>query len=234
MDRKYYEAYEERYKTIHEMGFPWSGDEITPIVLQMLDKYDIDPADPVLEIGCGEGRDARAVLHAGYNLTATDISPEAISYCKNRMGEFAAHFHVLDCLSERLEQRYRFIYAIAVIHMLVVDADRDGFYQFIRNQLAQDGLALICTMGDGTMQMQSDITQAFTLQERNHESGKVMVAGTSCRMVTFPTFEEEIARNGLQIVEKGLTEAMPHFNVLMYAVVRRKQEQSSVRIRRGG
>ena len=222
MERKYYEAYEERYKTIHRMGFPWSGDECSAIVLQTLEKYGIDPAQPVLEIGCGEGRDARAVLRAGFNLTATDISPEAIRYCKERLGEFADHFRVLDCLSEKPDQRYRFIYAVAVIHMLVVDADRDGFYGFIRDQLAQDGLALICTMGDGTMQMQSDIAQAFTLQERNHESGKVMVAGTSCRMVTFPTFEEEIARNGLEIVEKGLTEVMPHFNVMMYAIVRRK------------
>ena len=70
-------------------------------------------------------------------------------------------------------------------------------------------------------QMQSDIRTAFQLQERNHPAGKIMVAGTSCRMVSFPTFEREIAQNGLEIVEKGLTEAMPDFNSLLYAVVKR-------------
>ena len=81
---------------------------------------------------------------------------------------------------------------------------------------------MISTMGDGTFEMQSDITQAFTPKEREHESGKVMVAGTSCRMVSFTTFENEIERNGLTIMEKGITQALPDFNSLMYAVVKKE------------
>ena len=50
--------------------------------------------------------------------------------------------------------------------------------------------------------MRSDISQAFELQEKEHKSGKIMVAGTSCRMVSFKNFEDEIARNGLEIIEK--------------------------------
>ena len=49
-----------------------------------------------------------------------------------------------------------------------------------------------------------------------------MFAGTSCRMVSFPTFEAELQRIGLRIVEKGLTSAIPDFNSLLYAVVTRK------------
>ena len=128
----------------------------------------------------------------------------------------------MDCLADRIAQRYDFIYAVAVVHMLVRDEDRDGFYGFIREHLKKTGLALILSMGDGEFEMQSDIRTAFQLQERNHFSGKVQVAGTSCRMVSFPTFEAEIARNGLEIVEKGLCEAMPDFNSLLYAVVKRK------------
>lgn len=104
--------------------------------------------------------------------------------------------------------------------MLVPDEDRDGFYQFIRSHLAADGIALICTMGDGEFECQSDISTAFTLQERNHESGKMMVAGTSCRKVSFSTFEKELARNGLTLIEKGITSSPPDFDSLMYAVVR--------------
>ena len=104
--------------------------------------------------------------------------------------------------------------------MLVLDEDRDGFYQFIRNHLTTDGIALICTMGDGEIERQSDISTAFTLQERNHESGKMMVAGTSCRMVSWDTFESELARNGLTLIEKGITSALPNFNNLMYAVIK--------------
>ncbi|MBR5617728.1 MAG: class I SAM-dependent methyltransferase [Oscillospiraceae bacterium] len=221
MEKAYYEAYDERYKTIHSQGCSWAAENRTPIVLESLAKYSVPKEAALLEIGCGEGRDARAVLQAGYNLTATDISPEAIRYCKKTMPEFESHFQVMNCLADRCASRFDFIYAVAVVHMLVLDEDRDGFYRFIRDHLTETGLGLILSMGDGEFEMQSDIRTAFRLQERNHPAGKIMVAGTSCRMVSFSTFEAEIARNGLEIVEKGLTEAMPDFNSLLYAVVKR-------------
>ena len=222
MAKEYYKAYDERYKVIHQKGFSWAGDAPSPIVLETIAKYGMAPDQEILEIGCGEGRDAKAVLEAGFNLTATDISQEAIRYCKEKFPAFAPRFQILDCLADKVSSRYDFIYAVAVVHMLVADKDRDGFYRFIREHLKEDGLALVCSMGDGEFEMQSDISTAFTLQERKHISGKVMVAGTSCRMVSFPTFESELARNGLEIAEKGFTEAMPDFNCLLYAVVKRK------------
>ena len=221
MEQKYYKAYDERYKAIHRKGYSWAAENRTPIVMEIIRKYGVPADAALLEIGCGEGRDARAVLAAGYDLTATDISQEAIRYCKEKMPAFAEHFHVMDCLSDKHERLYGFIYAVAVVHMLVPDEDRNGFYQFIRDHLKEEGLALICSMGDGACEMQSDIRTAFNVQERNHPSGKVMVAGTSCRMVSFPTFETELARNGLEVIEKGLCDAMPDFNSLLYAVVRK-------------
>lgn len=219
--RKYYAAYEERYKTAHQNGVSWSSDQSSPIVMEIIKKYKIQPEQCLLEIGCGEGRDSKTVLENHYNLMATDISNEAIKYCKREMPTFEKNFSVLDCLSDNLDKTFDFIYGIAVIHMLVLDEDRDKFYQFIYNHLKPAGLALICTMGDGEVEMQSDISKAFELQEREHESGKMMVAGTSCRMVSFKTFEKELTRNRLEIVEKGITSALPDFNSLMFAVVRK-------------
>ena len=51
--KKYYEAYEERYKTIHKKGYSWSSNQATPIVLSMLNKYKIKKDRNILEIGCG-------------------------------------------------------------------------------------------------------------------------------------------------------------------------------------
>ena len=152
---------------------------------------------------------------------ATDVSEEAIAYCKTTMPQYANHFNVLDCLSDKVGVKFDFIYAIAVIHMFVLDEDRNGFYQFVYDHLSTKGIALICSMGDGKAECQSDISQAFTLQERTHESGKMMVSGTSCRMVSFPTFEKELTQNGLNIIEKGIASLLPDFNRLMYAVVRK-------------
>ena len=218
--RKYYTAYEERYKTAHAQGVSWASSVSTPIVMEVIEKYNINHSQRLLEIGCGEGRDSRTVLEHGFQLTATDISSEAIAYCKEKMPEYENQFSVLDCLSDELDEKFDFLFAIAVVHMLVPDEDRDGFYGFIRSHLTAGGIALICTMGDGEVERQSDIRSAFTLQERDHESGKMMVAGTSCRMVSWNTFEKELSRNGFTILEKGMTSSLPDFNSLMYAVVR--------------
>jgi len=220
-NRKYYAAYDERYKTAHARGVSWSSAVSTPIVMEVIEKYSIRQGQQLLEIGCGEGRDSRAVLENGYRLMATDISGEAIAYCQKTMPQYADRFSTLDCLTQTLDGRFDFIFAVAVVHMLVLDGDRDGFYQFIREHLSREGIALICTMGDGEFETQSDITQAFSLQERNHETGKMMVAGTSCRMVSFSSFEKELARNRLPVIEQGITAALPDFNSLMYAVVRK-------------
>ena len=219
-DRKYYDAYEERYRTAHERGVRWASDRSTPLVTEILRRRGIGPTARLLEIGCGEGRDAKAVLDAGYDLTATDLSREAIAFCRKTMPAHADRFRVLDCLSDALDERFDFIYAVAVIHMLVPDGDRDSFYRFVRCHLSPGGLALICTMGDGEFERASDIGDAFTLRERDHPSGKMKVAATSCRMVSFRTFEGELARNGLEILEKGLTASPPEFDSLMYALVR--------------
>ncbi|MBO7151729.1 MAG: class I SAM-dependent methyltransferase, partial [Clostridia bacterium] len=64
--------------------------------------------------------------------------------------------------------------------------------------------------------------RAFEIQERNHESGKMMVAGTSCRMVSFKTFNNEMERNNLEVIETGITSALPDFDSLMFAVVKKK------------
>ena len=218
---KYYEAYEERYKTIHKKGYSWSSDEPTPIVLKIIKVLKINKNDKILEIGCGEGRDAVTLLKNGYNLLATDISLEAINYCKSLLPKHANKFKVLDCLNDNTNDKYHFIYAIAVIHMLVLDEDRHKFYDFIYKHLDDDGFALICSMGDGKTEYQSDISDAFKTQNRKHFSGDVMVAATSCRMVSFETLEKEIETAHLRIVKKGITESLPDFNSLMFTVVQK-------------
>ena len=219
MDRKYYEAYDDRYRQVHGENLQWFDDSPSPIVGEVLERYAIKGS--ILEIGCGEGRDAGFLLGRGYDVLATDVSPAAIRYARKRFPEFAGQFQVLDCLTESLPQKFDFIYAVAVVHMLVPDEDRNGFYRFIRDQLAPGGKALICTMGNGEWERQSDISTAFEIQTRIHEpSGReVQIAGTSCRMVSWGTFHRELAESGLAIVEQGITAVEPDFPQMMYALV---------------
>ena len=223
MEPNYYEAYDLCYRQIHQQHLQWSSETPTPIVAEILQQYPLSHEAKLLEIGCGEGRDAIPLLEKGMDLLATDISPEAIRYCRERMPAFADRFQVLDCIGGEWPGTFDLIYAVAVLHMLVMDSDRRAFYRFIREHLKPDGLGLVCTMGDGLMECQSDIRTAFEDQERVHgESGKkVRIAGTSCRMVSFASFEKELSDNGLKVIQKGLTAAPPDFSQMLYALVRK-------------
>lgn len=223
MMRKYYEAYDDRYRQVHGEKLRWFTAAPSPIVSQVMSEFGICPTQKILEVGCGEGRDAKHLLSSGYDVLATDVSAAAIAWCQKEFPEDAAHFQVLDCLRHSLDISFDFIYAVAVIHMLVPDEDRNVFYQFVRRHLNNSGIALICTMGDGATERQSDIRTAFDLQERIHEeTGKtVHIAGTSCRMVSFDTFGTELRRNGLAVLKQGTTSIEPDFPQMMYVVVKR-------------
>lgn len=220
MTRKYYEAYDDRYRQIHRMDLQWFQEEPSPIVMEIIREFSVMPQHRLLEIGCGEGRDAGVLLERGYDLLATDISPEAIAYCQKKYSDFSERFQQLNCIGGVCDEKFDFIYAVAVVHMLVEDEDRDGFYSFIREHLKPEGMALICTMGDGTEEFRTDPQTAFDLKERSHtQSGRCeQVAGTSCRMVNLQTFRSELERNGLRIVKQGITAAEPDFPEMLYAV----------------
>lgn len=222
MPRKYYEAYDDRYKQIHAENLQWFYKNPSPIVAETIADFSVSYEHRILEIGCGEGRDAFLLLEQGFRLLATDVSAEAIRFCQNRLPAFSNHFQVLDCITGKLDCSFDFIYAIAVVHMLVLDEDRNAFYQFIRTHLTPTGIALICTMGDGILERQTDILTAFDIQDRIHgQTGKtVQIANTSCRMVSFQTFERELQANGFTVLRQGLTAIEPDFPQIMYAVVR--------------
>lgn len=219
--RKYYEAYDERYKAVHKKNLRWLGYAPSDIVFEIIKKYGISADDTVLEIGCGEGRDSIYLLEKGYNLSATDVSPEAVNYCKSQYKDFADRFDLLDAVSGTTDKKFDYIYSVAVIHMLVEDEDRQAFYAFIKEHLTENGIALICTMGDGEMERKTDVSLAFDLGERVCEGETVLVAETSCRIVTAQTFEKELKDIGFEIIEQGFTSVENHFPVMMYAVVKR-------------
>ena len=223
MHRKYYEAYDDRYCQIHGSNLQWFHDNPSDIVMDTINAYSISKDQRILEIGCGEGRDAYPLLLQGFNLLATDVSSEAIRYCRNKWKDYGERFQVLDCVADTIDCKFDFIFSVAVVHMLVLDEDRNAFYGFIRNHLEPTGIGLICTMGDGCTERQTDINTAFTLQNRIHEQTgrEVRIAGTSCRMVSFQTFRQELERNGLAIIEQGYTSVEPDFPQMMFAVVKR-------------
>ena len=50
-NRKYYEAYEDRYKTAHEKGVSWAQMKNTPIVMDIISRYHLHPEHSLLKSG---------------------------------------------------------------------------------------------------------------------------------------------------------------------------------------
>ena len=218
---KYYEAYDKRYKQVHDKGLTWSTNDNTEIVETIINKYHLEKEN-IFEIGCGEGRDARYLLNKNYNVLATDISKEAINYCIKNDIAHRNNYKVLDVLSDKSQDKYGFIYSVACLHMLVLDEDRNKYYSYIYNHLEDDGYALILTMGDGIKESTSDITKAFDDTKRTHQetNQEIEVATTSCRIVNFDTLFKEMNKK-FEIVEYGVTNIENHFDKIMYILLKK-------------
>lgn len=209
---KYYLAYEERYKKVHSEGLFWFKNQPTPEVLEWIECNKIKLSDEICEVGCGEGRDALYLAQQGYKITALDVSKTVIGKCMQlaSQGGVNVNFLVADILSkERIfEKKFKWIYSIATLHMLVEDSDREQFLHSIYTMLQPGGKFLLLSMGDGQTERKSDTSTAFELQERTHgETGRsIIVAGTSYRAVSWENHKQEIENSGFLIQKTMDTE----------------------------
>ncbi len=225
MTKKYYHAYEDRYKKVHEeKGKPWAGERPSTLLKDLLLKYGANEKSSILEIGCGEGQNALYLMSEGFSVDASDISPEAISWCKNwakERGLDGDRFFVMDACDNDFEGEYDFIYSVAVLHMLVEDEDRHKFLSFINRHLKKEGRAFVIVMGDGTMSYRSGTKEAFELADRPFEDGIIQVATTSCRKVTWEEYLAELDRAGLKVLDHYVDRTISGFDVSMVAELAR-------------
>ncbi len=230
LNDNYYKAYEKRYQQVYKHNYLWSSKEPTPDVIETILKEKIPSDAKILELGCGEGRDAIFLLNKNYNILAVDYSNTVIEKCKELSNyKYNDKFKQFDIINDTLEDKFDFIYSIAVIHMFVSQKHRNKFYNFICNHLNTNGIALIVSMGDGIKEYKSDIYKSFDDVERivvNNDE-KINIATTSCNIVNWNTFEQELLSNNLVIKRKWISEVIPEFNPAMCVIVCRKEMLNS-------
>ena len=162
MKNDYYKAYDKRYRQTYENNSLWEIQERTKEIIDTLKKYKITKKSNILELGCGEGRDAIYLLDNGYNVLGVDYSFAVIDKCNELTNyKYVNNFKQLDLIENSLNEKFDFIYSVAVIHMFVLDEHRNKFYNFIYDHLKDNGIALIISMGDGILEINSDLEKAF-------------------------------------------------------------------------
>lgn len=218
--KKYYHAYDERYKKIHEEGLLWCSDQPTPEVMNWVEYYNIPLGEEICEIGCGEGRDALHLAEQGHKITGIDISRKAIKKCKElaKEREVDLEWIVSDALflGEELNKSYDWIYSVGTLHMLVEDKDRKEFLRSIYSLLKPKGKFLLISMGDGETERSTDVSTAFELQERTHMlSGKTYkLPSTSYRAVNWENHIKELEELGFTIEKTLNTQNEEYFKCM--------------------
>ena len=224
--KDYYKAYEKRYKQVYKENMLWSSTLSTPDVINFINDYKINKQDRILDLGCGEGRDAIYLLEKGYNVLAVDYSLSVIDMCnKLSSNKYKEHFKQFDIIEDEAEEKFNYIYSIAVLHMFVLREHRNKFLSFIRTHLADNGRCLLCVLGDGQQNYTTDIKDAFKNTKRvvMNNNKDLDIATTSCKIVNWKELEQEILENDLLIEKKWISNDIPEFNNSMCVVIKRRE-----------
>ncbi len=219
----YYKAYDKRYRQVHDKNTLWFSFIPTIEVMDVINEYKIDKNSKILEIGCGEGRDAIFLLNDGYNVIATDCSKEGINKCNDlSKNKYTNNFKQLDVINDKLDEKFDFIYSISVLNTLIDDNHRQKFLRFIKSHLTDNGLAFIVVTGDGEEEYCSNKEDAFIDVEKlniNTEE-EMQVANTSCKIVNWQSFLSELKNSDLKVESKWISDRIPDFSISMCVVVK--------------
>jgi 2-polyprenyl-3-methyl-5-hydroxy-6-metoxy-1,4-benzoquinol methylase len=99
----------------------WADLEPNPYLLAWLNNAGIEHRGrKAIAIGCGVGDDAEAMSEAGYEVTAFDISPEAIRLCKKRYPGTRVNYLVADLFAYPAEwaEDFQLVYECNTIQVL--------------------------------------------------------------------------------------------------------------------
>jgi len=99
----------------------WADLTPNPYLLEWLEKHASESrGGKAIVIGCGVGDDAEAISAAGYEVTAFDISPEAIRLCKNRYPNTKVNYLIADLFDYPLQwaESYDLVYECNTIQVL--------------------------------------------------------------------------------------------------------------------
>ena len=101
-----------------------------------------------LVIGCGLGDDAEELARRGFEVTAFDLSPTAVQWCRDRYPESTVDYQVADMLKPPAEwaDGFDFVVEIYTVQSLPLSM-REEAAQSVSNLVAHNGRLLVIAFG---------------------------------------------------------------------------------------
>lgn len=132
-----------------ESGIPWADMRVNPNLAAWLE----DPRGTVsgqtaLVIGCGLGDDAEELASLGWNVTAFDISPTCIDWCRQRFPDSPVNYLTADLFAAPSEwqQAFGFVFEAYTLQVLPPDL-RQLAIEHIANYVRPGGRMLVISRG---------------------------------------------------------------------------------------
>jgi|SRR5215469_17537168 len=123
------------------------------VSLTLIRRVAPDLSTPILDVGAGESTLVDDLLAAGYtNLTALDISEQALNHTRTRLGSAAAKITWLavNLLTAQLpHHHYGLWHDRAVFHFLTAPADRAAYVAQVTRALRPGGHVILATFAPG-------------------------------------------------------------------------------------
>jgi SAM-dependent methyltransferase len=128
---------------------PWANLAPNPELLRWLDKNAAQGAGQrALVVGCGLGDDAELLAERGFDVTAFDISPEAIEWCKRRYPDSKVEYVAADLFELPTEWRGKFHFLFEANTLQVLPSElRSAAISAMVNCVTRDGSLLVIARG---------------------------------------------------------------------------------------
>lgn len=158
-----------------QADIPWADFEPNPNLVEWLEEASLSPSEAsALKVGCGLGDDVEALADRGFDVTAFDISPTAIEWCRDRFPDSDATYLVSDLFSAPEDWRRAFDFVLESYTLQVLPQSmRCRAIPIIADFVAPDGtLLVICRgrdPGDPEGELPWPLTKETVRQFEEHE-----------------------------------------------------------------
>jgi 2-polyprenyl-3-methyl-5-hydroxy-6-metoxy-1,4-benzoquinol methylase len=96
-------------------SIPWADLQPHPLALSWLEARNVEGTGKrALVVGCGLGDDAEELARRGFQVTAFDVSPNAIAWCKERFPASSVEYQAADLFATPAQWRQAFDFVLEI------------------------------------------------------------------------------------------------------------------------
>lgn len=149
MNKETKEFYTFAYKKRNGIEKQWTAGTASPELVKLVYEQRIKPGERVLEVGCGLGTESIFLAVRGMNVTAMDLSEDAVNTGRNIAEQYGVDINWIagDLLEDELIEEFDVITDQGCFHHMK-DEELERYEQKISKYLKKGGLFILRSFSD--------------------------------------------------------------------------------------